>query len=168
MENNKILGKAMSYALKAHEGQTYDIHSYGYHLVSCYLIGSVFTSDQNILSAIWLHDVLEDTDTTYDELKKEFGDKIADLVFKVTDGDGKNRKERKEKMYQKIGSDEKAIFVKLCDRVANVMYSKKSNRNLFKMYVKEHDSFYNALYNETHSDQVLSLWDKLDNIIKSE
>jgi len=40
--------------------------------------------DHEILCAGWLHDTIEDTDTDYDDIKKNFGKKVADIVSSVT------------------------------------------------------------------------------------
>jgi (p)ppGpp synthase/HD superfamily hydrolase len=88
-----------------------------------------------------LHDILEDTPLSYNDVKKEFGEKVADIVYDVTDELGKNRKERKERTYPKIRANHDAILVKICDRIANANNSKKLNKRMFEMYKKEHRDF---------------------------
>ncbi len=46
---------------------------------------ATITSDQELLAAAALHDTIEDTNVTVDELRREFGDRIADLVFAESD-----------------------------------------------------------------------------------
>ena len=93
-----------------------------------------------------MHDVLEDTHLSYNDIKKEFGEDIAELVYAVTDELGRNRKERKEKTYPKIKGNPKAIAVKLCDRIANVREAKSSASKMFRMYKDEHAEFTITLY----------------------
>jgi len=56
-----------------------------FHLVSVMLIASEFTDDQDILKACLLHDTVEDTPYTFDELKEDYGQRIFELVQAVTE-----------------------------------------------------------------------------------
>jgi (p)ppGpp synthase/HD superfamily hydrolase len=84
-----------------------------------------------------LHDTLEDTSLSYNDIQKAFGKEVAEIVFCVTDELGRNREERKEKTYPKIQSNWKATVVKICDRIANIEQSRSYNQKLFDMYKKE-------------------------------
>jgi (p)ppGpp synthase/HD superfamily hydrolase len=53
------------------------------------LLRVVTPDDHNLIAAGYLHDTLEDTDTTYEELVEEFGRDVADLVLEVTQ-EGRN------------------------------------------------------------------------------
>jgi (p)ppGpp synthase/HD superfamily hydrolase len=77
-------------------------------------------TDVIVQMAGWLHDVLEDTATSKTELVRNFGEEIADIVYRVTDEPGADRTERKRKTYRKIRGHYNATTVKLCDRIANV------------------------------------------------
>ena len=52
-----------------------------------------YADDPNLIAAAFMHDVMEDTDVTAEEMRRVFGDGITDLVLEVTDvsrpGDGK-------------------------------------------------------------------------------
>jgi len=134
--------EAEVYATKIHGDQRYGEHPYTYHLRAVVAVLKKFGYvDDNLISAAWLHDSLEDTDTTYDELVSRFGNEIADLVSCVTDGPGRNRKERKAHSYKKMKDDRRSIAIKLADRIANVGESLQNNPKLFKMYVKERETF---------------------------
>jgi (p)ppGpp synthase/HD superfamily hydrolase len=74
------------------------------------------TNEGDILAAAWLHDTIEDTDTTYEELVEEFGNRIADLVMEVTH-DGK--KDHIGFYFPRLKS-QKAILIKFADRLSNL------------------------------------------------
>ena len=137
--------KASSIANKYHTN-LYDNLPYGVHLSMVYKIACKLECNDNILIATYLHDILEDTDYTFEQLVDDFDENIAILVFAVTDEDGKNRKERWKKTKQKIiQNGEDAILLKICDRIANIMYSLFSeterSRKKLKMYKGENTSF---------------------------
>lgn len=75
---------------------------------------------EEMLAAAWLHDVLEDTAASREELAAEFGAAVADMVWAVTDGPGRTREERKGATYPRIRATPGAAVIKLCDRIANV------------------------------------------------
>lgn len=75
-----------------------------------------------LLCAAILHDVLEDTDTTYDELERKFGRLVASLVEELTDDpEEKARLGKLEYQKQKLLKlTSYALLLKLCDRLHNV------------------------------------------------
>ena len=92
--------------------------------------------------ACWGHDLIEDTRVSYNDVKKVLGEGAADIIYAVTNEKGKNRKERaNDKYYEGIRNTDGAVFVKLCDRIANVQYSKMTGSRMFEMYKKENDMF---------------------------
>ena len=94
------------------------------------------------LRASWGHDLIEDTRVSYNDVKEQLGQEAADIIYAVTNEKGKNRKERaNEKYYEGIRNTPGAVFVKLCDRIANVQYSKMTGSRMFEMYRKENDEF---------------------------
>lgn len=133
--------RALLVAEKAHANQTYDIYPYMYHIKQVMYIAEQLNCEKDIIIACILHDTLEDSDLSYNDLLKAFGNDIAEIVYAVTDELGRDRFERKEKTYPKIKDNWKAIIVKLCDRIANVSHSKLYNKKLFEMYKKEHSNF---------------------------
>lgn len=81
---------------------------------------------------------MEDTTVSIEELEKRFGKKITEIVYSLTDGDGKNREERKDNMYNKLIHNQISIIVKLADRIANVEFCLiQNNKKLYDMYQKE-------------------------------
>jgi (p)ppGpp synthase/HD superfamily hydrolase len=142
--------RALLVADKAHANQTYDIYPYGYHIRQVVKIAEELGYDKSIIVASALHDTLEDTELSYNDLKKSFGEEVAEIVYCVTDELGRNRKERKAKTYPKIKGNWKATVVKICDRIANMQQSKEYNKRLFEMYQKEHDTFCSSLMCKDH------------------
>ena len=68
-----------------------------------------------------LHDTLEDTATSYDELAAEFGDEIAALVREVSDDTTKSRTERKQlQILQTAKASKRAKMIKLADKTSNL------------------------------------------------
>ena len=81
------------------------------------------------------HDLIEDTRTSYNDVKSNLGQEAADIIFAVSNEKGKSRKERaNEKYYEGIRNTKGAVFVKLCDRIANVQYGKLTKSRMFEMY----------------------------------
>lgn len=81
--------KAMEFAEKKHLGQARDDGQdyYNAHCLEVYRIVKTRKGDAEILCASLLHDTLEDTDTTYEEIEENFGKNVADLVLMVTHTD---------------------------------------------------------------------------------
>lgn len=113
-------------------------------------------TDINDYSTIFLaalgHDLLEDTHVSYNDIKKVLGVKVAEIIYALTNEKGRTRKERaNDKYYEGIRNTEGAVFVKLCDRIANVRYGKITGSQMVKMYQKENPEFIKKLgYREGH------------------
>lgn len=153
--------RAKLVAQKVHANQSYDIYPYMYHIQEVVDIAKELQFNDDIICACYLHDAIEDGDLSYKDIKKAFGVIVAEIVYAVTDELGRNRKERKEKTYPKIQAMWMAVAVKLCDRIANVRQSKEYNKELFKMYQKEHAEFKKKLYME-QGDSIALAWEMLD------
>lgn len=117
-------------------------------------------SDETMLSAAWLHDVVEDTSTKLKEVEEMFGADVARLVSAVTNEEGENRKIRAALTYPKIReAGPEAVRLKLADRIANA----ESGGNLVKMYKKEYVDFKRALFT---SGQNEDMWKHLDTLMQ--
>ena len=96
--------------------------------------------------ACWGHDLIEDCRVSYNDVKDILGQEAAEIIYAVTNEKGKNRKERaNDKYYEGIRNTKGAVFVKLCDRIANVQYSKMTGSRMFEMYKKENEEFMTKL-----------------------
>lgn len=143
-----VVKDACDFAIQAHGDQKYGVKPYYYHLRAVVSTLQAFTIwDKDLLAAGYLHDVLEDTDVTYDDLRKHFNDRICNIVDACTDGVGSNRVERKERPYTLIPTIPGAVQVKIADRLANTLANLvEGNLDLARMYKKEHPKFQDRLY----------------------
>ena len=78
-------------------------------------------TDKATLMAAVLHDTIEDTDTTYDELHAQFGKKVADVVAEVTDDRSLPKARRKALQIEHAPHmSKRAALVKLADKTCNL------------------------------------------------
>jgi (p)ppGpp synthase/HD superfamily hydrolase len=114
----------------------------------------------------WGHDLIEDTRTSYNDVAKVLGAEVAEIVRAVTNyGRGRNRAERMpDFVYEDIRNTPGAVFVKLCDRIANVQYSKMSRSSMFNKYKEENPEFILKLGYSTDHPYV-SMFHYLQNLI---
>lgn len=127
INKNKII-KAYKYAEEKHKdqkrksGQPYIIHP----LNVAYILAKLGLDTETICAAL-LHDVVEDTDSTYNDIKELFGTDIANIVegvtklsilFKTTE---KTKAENYKKMFIAMEKDIRVIILKLADRLHNIM-----------------------------------------------
>ena len=85
--NTELLDRAIVFAVRAHAGTERRGKGYPYivHPLEAVEIVATMTSDQELLAAAALHDTVEDTDVTVDQIRAEFGDRIAALVAAESD-----------------------------------------------------------------------------------
>jgi hypothetical protein len=87
-------------------------------------------------------------------------------VYAVTNDKGKSRSERAgDNYYSGIRSTPYAIFVKLCDRLANVEYSKYSDSNMYSTYKREFDKFIEGLFGDKVPIQYKYMVNELKSIL---
>lgn len=112
-----------------------------------------------VISAAWLHDILEDTPTTLEEIEEKFGPFVAQVVNLLTDKKGRNRLERHLRTYHAIRTDPDATLIKLCDRRHNQDRSLKHGEHYAAMYEREYTYFKFALWTP---HKFKKLWEELD------
>ena len=123
---NTLILKAAHFAAEKHRDQRRkDKHASPYiiHPISVALaitqIGGV--DDPEILAAALLHDTLEDTETTPEELEAEFGKKVCEYVLDVSDDKTLPKDERKRRQIEHAKKISKgAALIKLGDKISNV------------------------------------------------
>ena len=117
-----------------------------------------------VVDAAWTHDTLEDTDTTYDELEREFGTRVADAVFAIT-GYGHTRETRwasaKRNSKQVFAKDYEAFLiaalVKVADRTVNLRNSFLGKPDLFAAYLTDREAFHQTYVRYVPTDLRLAL-----------
>lgn len=156
-----LVERASAFARQAHADQQYAGGSFHEkHLGRVVATLQEFgETDEVKLAAAWLHDTVEDTDITLDDIRRQFGDDVADLVWRLTDEEGGNRRERHAKTHAKIRERREAVRVKLADRIANVESAMEQRSNLYGMYRSEHAHFRADLYREGEWED---MWERLD------
>ena len=126
--NSKSLNKAYNFALDAHQNQKRDEGvPYIIHPVAVANILTELKLDSATITTGLLHDTIEDTNVTYDKVKEEFGEEVANLVDGVTkisaleDRASDNSKaENFRKLILATSKDIRVLLVKLADRLHNM------------------------------------------------
>lgn len=172
---SELINKAKDYAFKKHN-QPSDCQRYGSAPYSVHLedVVSVINKykylldddvHEDVVISGYLHDSVEDTDTTPDMLKRMFNERVAGIVLRVSNERGWDKKEILFKTLPKIWSCPYAKFVKMCDRIANGTNSKNGDsdksKRMYKRYSEEYPIFRYALKIESEYDEI---WKELDGI----
>ncbi|MEL6362778.1 MAG: bifunctional (p)ppGpp synthetase/guanosine-3',5'-bis(diphosphate) 3'-pyrophosphohydrolase [Pseudomonadota bacterium] len=124
-----LLNKAYVVAMRAHGGQTRKSGDpYFTHPLAVAGILTELRADPASVATALLHDVVEDTDVTIDEIREMFGDEIAQLVDGVTklsqielrSSDASKQAENFRKLVMAMAEDVRVLLVKLADRLHNM------------------------------------------------
>ena len=121
-----MVTKAMDFAADKHRGQTRkDLTSTPYinHPISLahLLADAGGVTDANVIAAALLHDTVEDTDATIDDIKELFGNKVMSIVMEVTDDKSLPSPERKRLQIETAAHiSQEAKLVKLADKISNL------------------------------------------------
>jgi len=122
------LTKAYAFAVKAHENQKRDSGDpYSNHPIAVASILTELKLDSATITTGLLHDTIEDTYATYETIKKEFGQEVADLVDGVTKisifenkATSNSKAENFRKLILATSKDIRVLLVKLADRLHNM------------------------------------------------
>ena len=118
-----MIRKAAEFAKQAHEG-TFRKGSripYIYHPMEVALIVAQITDDPEVIAAAYLHDVLEDTDVTGEELREQFGERVLFLVQQETEDKSRTWRERKEATILHLEHAERDVkILTLGDKLSNM------------------------------------------------
>ena len=163
------LASAKSFATLHHvikNGQMYGNIPYTHHLETVEKILREYgVNEPELLTAAWLHDIVEDTDVKVRDVVENFGDEVGRLVFAVTTEKGESRKVKNAITYPKIrDAGYKAVRLKLADRLANT----RNNGGSLDMYIKEYPGFRHALWSPMGDDEDETnqlMWAELDKIM---
>jgi (p)ppGpp synthase/HD superfamily hydrolase len=135
------VAKAVEFAIRYHGDQRRPTGApYLEHLLETLevLVRGAGVTDPDVLCAAVLHDVVEDTPCTVDDVRLAFGDRVADMVRWVTKpepADDADRKAAKESYLESLRhAPDDAVLVKLADRASNV----QTLRNLGRARQREY------------------------------
>ena len=158
---------AQGFAAHAHRHQLYGTEPYMVHVGEVVaILKHQAWATPNMIDAAWLHDVLEDTDTTQRDLFAVFAPNIVNWVWAVT-GIGQNRRERQASIHYKCAGGFQPTAIKLADRLANVRNAVTYKQTSYiEMYRREHATFVGAL-RKPNMFELLPLWNQLDTITHS-
>lgn len=140
-----LLDRAIVFALRAHAGTERRGKGFPYivHPLEAVTIVATMTSDQELLAAAALHDTVEDTDVTIDQIRAEFGDRIASLVAADSDMPVQDMNAedswyvRKQAAIDRIAaSSHDAKIVAMGDKLSNM-------RAIARDYVMQGDALWN-------------------------
>ncbi|MHA1380402.1 MAG: HD domain-containing protein [Candidatus Helarchaeota archaeon] len=156
--NNDKINKAIKFAKEKHKNQRrkYGLREpYVEHPFRVVIILKNYTDDEDTIIAAYLHDTIEDTKTTYNEILNEFGIRVANFVNELTSDKRKASEMGKaaylvEKMNKMSGS---AFLIKLCDRLDNVSGLSIESSDFVQRYVDETKRILNNLKRDFSKDQ---------------
>lgn len=161
-----ILEKAKAYAIKCHRetnhiygGKPYEVHLQMVADFGEKYIHLIPEAEQlQVLAGCWVHDCLEDCRQTFNDVKSNTNEKVAELAYALTNEKGKTRQEQaNDKYYQGIRETPHATFIKLCDRLANATYSKEHNQFMLDKYRNENPDFVKKLHEEKYETMIAEL-----------
>ena len=137
-----LIDKAKMFAEMAHAGQTrkYSDDPYITHPIRVSEIVAHNQGSDEMIAAALLHDVVEDTPVTHDEILDKFGANVSDLVFGLTDVDLSmgNRKTRKALDRDRIASSSADVqLIKLADFIDNTTSIVQNDPKFAKLYLQE-------------------------------
>lgn len=113
---NRVM-QAHKFARERHDGQIDDNGlPYFDHISQVVSILRQITDDDDVIIAAYLHDTIEDTNTTYEEILGLFGQTVADLVMEVTH---EGCADSKGYYFPRLKS-QKGILIKFADRLSNL------------------------------------------------
>lgn len=127
-EQNKLIRKAFDIALDAHKDQRRKTgEPYIYHPIEvAKIVANEIGLGATSIACALLHDVIEDSEYTYDDLKKIFGKNIADIVNGLTKISVMNQQnisvqsENYRKLLLTLSEDFRVILIKIADRLHNM------------------------------------------------
>ena len=143
MKDTPLINKAKMLAGKAHEGQfrKYSGMPYIVHPIEVATIVQTVEHSDEMIAAALLHDVVEDTEYSFDDIAKEASLEVADLVKGLTDvskpEDG-NRKVRKAIDKDHLAEQNAEVqTIKLADVISNSQDIKANDPKFAKVYIEE-------------------------------
>ncbi len=162
------VARARALAAERHANQQYGDLPYTAHLDDVARLVEEYGDRARVVA--YLHDIVEDTETSLEEVEDGFGARVAACVDLVTDRPGRNRRERKARTLVRLAAapdrHHLALVVKAADRLANLRACVARERaDLLRMYRREHDDFQAAVQRPGLCDP---LWEEMAGIIATD
>ena len=152
--DTELLDRAIVFAVRAHAGTERRGKGFPYivHLLEAVEIVATMTPDQELLAAAALHDTVEDTHVTVEEIRAEFGDRIASLVATESDTfeQGMSKEDswhaRKQDAIDRLArASRDAKIVALGDKLSNM-------RAIARDYAMQGDALWNLFHAKDPKD----------------
>ena len=152
-----LLDRAIIFAVEAHHDTERRGKGFPYivHPMEAVEIVATITPDQELLAAAALHDTIEDTDVTYEQLREAFGERVADLVRAESDqytegvSEADSWRDRKQAAIDRLAAASRdAKIVAMGDKLSNM-------RAIWRDYQTQGDALWN-LFNV--KDKALHEW----------
>ena len=152
--NTTILDRAIVFAVRAHAGTERRGKGFPYivHPMEAVEIVATMTNDQELLAAAVLHDTVEDTDTTIEQIRNEFGDRVASFVAAESDEPHQSRdsienwRNRKQAAMDRLASASRdAKIVALGDKLSNM-------RAIARDYAEQGDQLWHLFHSKDPKD----------------
>lgn len=150
------LDQAIKFAIEAHRGQMRKLARTPYilHPLEAAAIAASITEDEEVLCAVVLHDVVEDSFVTIDEVKSLFGERVATLVLSETEN--KRRNVPPERTWKQRKLESLAYLAHSEDLGVKIMWlsDKLSNmRSLYNMYNRCGNAVFERFHQKDKSEQ---------------
>lgn len=151
-----LLEEAICFAVKAHEGMTRKDGATPYilHPLEAAAICATMTRDQSIIAAAVLHDTIEDTAVTKEEIQAHFGDRVAELVASETEVEYPDLSPeiswplRKEESLQRLQKtqDPSVKILWLSDKLSNL-------RSLYRQWLEQGPAMWTRYHQQDPASQ---------------
>jgi (p)ppGpp synthase/HD superfamily hydrolase len=138
-----LVARAQLWAVRAHHGQFRKFSGQPYvehpkRVAQIILRYKESANLDTLLAAALLHDTLEDTSTTTEDLFYEFGPEVTNLVVELSTPEEVTKDDKKKYLAQKMsGMTSYALVIKLADRLENCSDLRHTNKEFRRSYVKE-------------------------------
>ena len=152
--DTKLLDRAILFAVRAHAGTERRGKGFPYivHPLEAVEIVATMTADQELLAAAVLHDTVEDTDTTMEQIRAEFGERVAEIVEAESDeahesqDSIENWRKRKQAAIDRLaGASRDTKMVALGDKLSNM-------RAIARDYAVQGDALWNLFHAKDRKD----------------
>ena len=140
-----LVARARQFATEAHsridQRRKYSNQPYDVHLKAVASIVSEVTDDPEMIAAAWLHDVVEDTPATFEDIERLFGRPVAALVEELTDvsrpGDGNRAARKKKDLQHTAAASPRGKTIKLADIIDNSLDIARHDPKFARVFLRE-------------------------------